>query len=275
MVDRCYCTVDEIKADLHPIASEAAASSFDKDRMFGYIRSASSYIDRRIGVFIPTTGTRIYNGNGRRLLFTDFFTEITSLTNDGTAITSTQYNKYPLNGYWEYGPYNGVEVDPDATELGSWLNKRGAVAITGRWGKYEQTLPTGLTVQNATSISDTGTSLLVENETAISAGHVLLIGSEQVLVTALSGTTNTYTVQRGCNGTTAAIHLHDVAISKYVVPHDVNMLCRELAALAAQKAATQWAGRSGSPETGETFYIQEYPQSVIEQIILNYWIATL
>ena len=275
MVDRCYCTVDEIKTDLHPIASEASAASFDKDRMFGYIRSASSFIDRRIGVFIPTTATRTFDGNGRRLLFTDLFTAITSLTNDGTAITSTQYFKKPHNCFWEYGPYNAIEVDPDATELSVWHNERGSVAITGRWGKYEQTLPTGLTVLNTTSISASATALLVANETVLSAGMVLLIETEQLLVTALSSTTNTYTVQRGCNGTTAAAHLNGVAISKYVVPHDVNMLCRELAALAAQKAATQWAGRAGSPETGETFYITQYPKSIIDAIALNYRVAQL
>lgn len=82
----------------------------------------------------------------------------------------------------------------------------------------------------------------------------------------------TFTVERAVNGTAAAGHVNNTAISRYVAPSDVNYLCRQIAALMLMKSRTGYAGRAGSPETGETFYNHEFPRDVIARIKANYFI---
>ena len=82
----------------------------------------------------------------------------------------------------------------------------------------------------------------------------------------------TFTVERAVNGTLAAGHVNSTMISRYVAPSDVNYLCRQIAALMLMKSRTGYAGRAGSPETGETFYNHEFPRDVIARIKSNYFI---
>jgi hypothetical protein len=185
MSDRLYCTLAELMADLNingPTPDEAA--------LMRHVRRASQHIDRWVGQFIPTTETRHYDGSGTEDLFIDPCLAITTLTDDGDAITSTQYLLYPRNRQWENGPYTRVCVDPDATELGVWTAEKDVVAINGRWGKYEETESTGATVANTTKLAAGGTSLLVANGSLISPGMVLLIESEQLVVEATGAPTD-------------------------------------------------------------------------------------
>lgn len=82
----------------------------------------------------------------------------------------------------------------------------------------------------------------------------------------------TFYVNRACNGTTAAEHLSAVAVSRYLVPQDINYLTRQIAMLMMRKAGTGYSGRSGSTESGETFYTHEFPKDVITRIAGNYYI---
>lgn len=84
----------------------------------------------------------------------------------------------------------------------------------------------------------------------------------------------TFTVKRGVNGTTAAAHAAK-AVSRYIVPADINGLCRQLAALALKKAASGYAGKVGNAELGEVFYFQEFPKEPIEQVKRNYFVPIL
>lgn len=84
----------------------------------------------------------------------------------------------------------------------------------------------------------------------------------------------TFTVSRGVNGTTAAEHTSQT-ISRYVPPADIHYLCKQMAGLMLKKADSGFAGRIGNAETGETFYINEFPKSVIDQIRINYFVALL
>ena len=216
------------------------------------------------------------------------------------------------------------------------------MAVTGRWGLYEEAVATGATVASQT---DSATSLTVDNAAGISAGANLLIESEQELVTATgaasdstantaealdaeeeeidvdngaavnigevlkinfeqmkvldkagntllvakgwNGTSRsahltgqdvyvyrTFTVARGVNGTTAAAHTNK-AVSRYVPPADVHYLCKQIAALMLKKAQSGFAGKVGNEATGETFYFNEFPKAVIEQIQRNYFVPLL
>jgi len=263
---RIYCTMMELMEDLE------AEEPWDETRLLRYMRSASAFIDRRLGLFIPVIETRQFDGNGERELFIDPCLAIDSLTVDGEAITNTQFLLYPRNRYWENGPYNHLVIDPDATELSTWLKERNAVEIIGEWGLYDQTVNTGATVSTTQTAS--ATSLVVSDASDISPGAVLLIENEQELVVETTAI-KTYKVVRGVNGTTPAAHVSTKTIYRYIPPYDVNWLCRELAGLAYMKARSNFAGKTGNAEIGEVFYHNEFPSDPIKQLKLNYRIVSL
>jgi len=78
----------------------------------------------------------------------------------------------------------------------------------------------------------------------------------------------TYEVSRAMNGTVAAAH-SNAAVSRYVIPEDVNWLVREVAGLMRMKAKVNFASKSGNSELGEAFYFNEFPRQ-IETIKKNY-----
>lgn len=80
----------------------------------------------------------------------------------------------------------------------------------------------------------------------------------------------TFTVSRGLNGTTAAIHNNAAAVSRYLVPGDVNYLCRQIAALMLKKAQAGFAGKTGNAELGEVYYNDEFPRFAMKEIEQNY-----
>lgn len=232
-----YCTMDELIADLDLPGIQP--------KLFDRIKAASTFLSRRVGQFIPTTEARDYQGNGSCSLNIDPLLSVTSITNNSTAITD--YELWPLNSYWENGPYTRIYSD-----LVSW----DVAVVTGSWGKYSETEALGETVTQLVG----ATTLAVANGANVSPGMVLLIGSEQELATGWStasaatsllneavddseeeidvdngaefnageviqvGTEdmyvrmargNTLVVGRGWNGTTRAAHLENAAIAVY------------------------------------------------------------
>lgn len=328
MIERLYCTQAELVDDLHLAGSEP--------RLTDRIEAASAFIERRIGNFIPITATRTFDGANRPSIQVRDLLAAATVTYNGTAWTSTQYNLYPLSRCWQNGPYSRIEA-----YQASFAVKPGILSILGRWGLYEETLDLGVT---GTQADTTGTSLAVANGSLLSPGMLLVLGTEQEQVLSVGATTaatsllngtitatdenitvdngaeffagevirlgtedcyiraivghilvttrgwngttraahlddlaigvyRTYTVKRGVSGTTAATHAA-AAISRYVVPPDVNWLVRQIASLMRMKAASGFAGKTGNAELGETFYFNEFP-SQIKEIRKNYRIASL
>jgi hypothetical protein len=71
------------------------------------------------------------------------------------------------------------------------------------------------------------------------------------------------------NGTTAATHSSKV-VSRYIVPENLNWLCRQIAALMHRKAQTGFAGKTANAQNGEVFYMDEFPKFVIEKVRNGY-----
>jgi len=168
-----YCTVNDLIADSPQLTG-------DKGNLLDYIRRASEAIERSYGAFIPVTETRKYDGKvlGKDTLIVDPLLAITSITDDGTTLTGTDYTLQPLNRWWANGPYTRIQL-----KSGSWSDE---IEIIGRWGKYEESVPVGLTVTQLMG----DTTLVVANGAKISPGMVALIESEQELVTAGNGGKN-------------------------------------------------------------------------------------
>jgi hypothetical protein len=85
----------------------------------------------------------------------------------------------------------------------------------------------------------------------------------------------TFTVARGCNGSTAASHSDTLSIERYLLPEDLNYLARQIATLMMKKAQTGYAGRAGNSENGETFYTFEFPRDAIARVKANYYIPVV
>ena len=82
----------------------------------------------------------------------------------------------------------------------------------------------------------------------MSPGDTLLIESEQLYVTAVSG--NNLTAERGVNGTTAATHADDTAISRFVYPKQLVEAVVMQASRLWTRRASGFADEAGFAETG-------------------------
>lgn len=212
---------------------------------------ASRYLDgechRR---FYIQTATRYFTAHNPCCLDIDDLLSVTTLKtdDDGDRVYETTWAEadYDLMAGADFNRYPKWRIA--TTPNGSyWLPAypRG-VEIAGVWGYGDGTaspwLATGLTITVATA---GGTSLTASSATnSFSAGQTLLIGTEQVYLTAVSGVT--LTAERGVNGTTAAAHAAEAAsVAQY--PSGIR---RAAMMLAEQMSRLEGApfGVAGSPE---------------------------
>lgn len=159
------CSVTELVTDLR--------LNGDESRLMQRIRDASQFILRNLGRFIPATETRVLAGVSTETLDLGApLLSISAVRVDGIAVTD--YTPYPSSRCWENGPYTWL------TRAAGWGQQ---VEIDGQWGLYDDRQDMGIAVDqliNAVTLITTDGSLL-------SPGMVLLIGSEQELITAGNG----------------------------------------------------------------------------------------
>jgi hypothetical protein len=137
---------------------------------------------------------------------------INSITLDGTLLDSSTYRLDVSDGY----PAQAIVFDADNVTLPSTRSFTTSMVIIGTWGYHENPSNMWLntdTVQNATQISASATSLTVVSGAAFSVYQYIKIEDEFLFITAI--TSNTLTVERGVNGSTAAIHANGTAIYRY------------------------------------------------------------
>ena len=172
-----FCTLAELDADLDLHGSER------EEKVYPKIEAASQFLLQEVGRFIPVTLARTMQGSGKlEQYLPDGLLSITSFVNNGVALTTADYMTMPNQADWPNGPYTWLRVDPDATNLSVWNSDAEGLVITGKWGLYSLSKSTGSTV--ASNQSDSATSLVVSNGSKLSPGMILLIGSEQQLVSA-------------------------------------------------------------------------------------------
>jgi len=223
-----YTTISAVKTNYLDILGTA-----DDVLLADLIHSVSREIDNLTNRrFYPRIDTQTYDTprRGNSINFDDDLVELMTLTNgDGNAITSAYYKLYPLNRT----PKERVTVlasSPNQWATDSDGNPEGAISVLGKFGYHADYsnawVATGGTVQNTTSINASSTSLTVQTGT-IKAGWLLQIGTEWLYASAVAiSTTDTVTVVRGVNGSTAAIHLNGVAISRWAVDERIEMIAR-------------------------------------------------
>ena len=145
-----------------------------------------------------------------------------------TVLTSGIGNDYLLEPY-NSSPKTILKLEEDTTD--SLYSGQQTLTILGTWG-WQDDKTSISTIDAIGSTSTTAVSVASGSTTYV--GDTLVIDSEQVYVTAVSG--NNLTVIRGVNGTTAATHSGGATYYRWKYPADV-------AQVALDVGRTYWRSR--------------------------------
>ena len=272
-----YASADELRDYL---AGTSFSSGWTSDA--GSIRRILEASSRRIdlycegGTFGPLTETRLYDiGSGSLVQSpqyavvagTDVIATTVALANviplDGWLISTTTVTAYDdtdrgastvlTEGYandFFLMPYNAApktvfKLNEDTSN--TLDSGQQTLSILGEWGYTADTL----SVTTADAIgSTTATSVSVTSATDLGPAQTVLIDSEQLYITAISG--NTLTVQRGVNGTTAATHSGGTGLTRYDYPELIVQACLDIAKLTFRNRDLGSVGTIGAGEMSMT-----------------------
>lgn len=191
------------------------------------LQGVSQWVDKFTGRrFQPYTATRYYTARrGSVLDLPDDLLSITTLKHDengdGTyeqTWASTDYHLWPYDAATDEIPYTAIKVAPQGTRAFPAGQPKG-VEIAGSWGYWDSRV-SAVTTLGAEISSTTATTLTAASGAALEVLQTIRIDSEQMFVTAISS--NTVTVKRGVNGTTAATHSNGANIDVYEYPPAVT-----------------------------------------------------
>ena len=248
-----YATADDLRDYL---AGTSYSSGWTEDA--GAIRRILEASSRRIddycggGTFGPQTQTRYYDIGSGALRQSPQYTTATDqgglsstvstvgvIPLDGWLISATTVTAYGATdratsetlteGYnadfWlmpnNFSPKTVLKLNEDTTK-GLDAGQQ-TLSILAEWGYTSDTA--SVTTADAIT-STTATSASVTSATDLGPAQVILIDSEQLYVTAISG--NTLTVERGVNSTTAATHSGGATVYRYDYPELVVQACLDL-----------------------------------------------
>ena len=222
----CYASIADLKTSL------AVTSTTDDVVMRKIIDSSSRMVDRFTGrSFYVQSATKYFDGAGARLWIDDLLTVTTLKTDeDGDAtyentFATTDYILYDLNKY----PKTYIEISNNSNYGGFASGVKKGVQIVGVFGYGDGISATPYVLDTTLTAAISSTTALTCTVTAItnlSAGQTILIDSEQMFINSI--TTLTLTVERGVNGTTAALHDNAKALYIYQYPFDVWQACLDL-----------------------------------------------
>ena len=250
-----YATTDELR-DYLAGTNYSSGWTSDLAILRRILESASNRIDNYVGMqsFGPRIETHYYDigrGNLREtaqlsisshptdnigvsdqlisvIPFDDWLISTTTVTSYGatdraTSETLTEgYNNDFLLEPYNSSPKVRLKLNEDTAKS---LNAgQQTLAILGTWGYSNDTLL--VTTADAVA-STTTTSVSVSSASGFGPAETVLIDSEQMYITAISG--NTLTVERGVNGSTASTHSGGASAYSYEYPALVVEACLDLA----------------------------------------------
>lgn len=169
------------------------------------------------------------------ILLGDWLASATTVTAYGqTARTTSTVLTEGIGNDFLLEPYNRspktlLKLEEDTTD--SFFGGQQTLTILGEWGW--QTDKVSLSTIDAIGSTST-TSVSVASGAATYVGDTIIVDSEQMYVSAVSG--NNLTVIRAVNGTTAATHSSGVTYYKWKYPDDVTQAALDI-------ARTYWRSR--------------------------------
>jgi len=216
-------------------------------------------------------GAKYMDGAEGNLYFPDDVLSISSLKTDpdadydydNTLTENTDYILKPLNGYPKlfaepgYSPsYNFVPGIPRGIE------------ITGVFGYGDGVSATPYSASGATNNgaieSTTATTFTASDGTLLAIGQTVRIDDEQMYITGIS--TNTITVKRGVNGTTAATHEDAQAIYIYEYPMPIAEACLITAMRVWKRKDSAFMDIVGNAETGQVPVVKGLDPDVSQRL---------
>lgn len=248
-----YATLAQAKAEY------IATKTDDDSYLINALRQVTARFETETGrVFVPRIETKyfdaigdhnIFNGE-KRLMLRDDLLEATTVTDgSGTVLLSgTDYRTHPragspsyaLQGLSTYAGWHQYTSDPYE-----------AISVAGVWGYHEDyTNAWRDSGQDAsTTIGASDTTFAVSDADAVdpytgaalfSPGQLLKVENEYM--TLLSISTNTLTVQRGANGSTAAAHSSALSVYIWQVEPEVQrVVAREASFILKRRAIFEQA----------------------------------
>ncbi len=267
-----YASLSELKASLG-IASSDTADDAEHRRV---LERVSRFIDDYCGRhFYVKTATKTFTAEeSDYLLLTGDLLSITTLKTDEDedwdydySWAVTDYHLYPFNGFPKWKIM--VKAQGDYT----FPSQIEGVQIAGQWGYGDG--------ESATPYADSGTATAEELDatetgvdvvdgTKVEVGNTILVESEQMYVTAVA--TNTLTVVRGVNGTTAATHATAKTVYVYQYPGPVIEACLIQAARIWKRKDAPF-GVTGATEFGQASVIVRLDPDVRQLLSTYRWIA--
>uniref|UniRef100_A0A6M3IVX2 Putative head-tail connector n=2 Tax=viral metagenome TaxID=1070528 RepID=A0A6M3IVX2_9ZZZZ len=264
-----YASVSDIKNVL------GITSTTDDVMLRKICESASKSIDQYTNrTFVAYTGTKVFNGS-RELWIPDLLSITTLKTDDNDD--ATYENTWATTDYIEYGvgiedtlntyPRIRLETHPngDYNSFASGVKK--GVQIIGLWG-YGDGISATPYIADTTIAEDltAGESAIdVTAVTNLSAGQVILIGSEQYYIYSIA--TLTLTVEPGVNGTTQATHSSGATIYIYQYPSDIRQACIDLSVATYQNRAKQGLQTERIGDYSYTIAGTSLGKSMVESIL--------
>lgn len=248
-----YCAISDLLGDL------GVPGAADEEMVMRKIRSASRFLEGKIGQFLPVIEARAFSGDGISTLFLQApLLRITSITHDTKALTAgVDFSLAPQERWWPGGPYSRLVAKIDSTLLGNWLEYPESTAITGWWGLYDGAVSLAV---SAVSQLIGDTTITVSDGSKVSPGMLLLIESEFEEVTAAGTMTDsTATTNGALDAVVETITLSNGALVKVGEVIKVNferMLVLDIEANSVAVERGYARTKKASHLTGQTVYVQ-------------------
>jgi len=231
-----YTTYEEVNRQLKPLTSGADLTN-DKSTITRYIRQASVMISQWCyRTFVPYINT---SAKVDYLISPQWVQElpddtlvITSIADtDNTTISSESYRLRDTLNSLTGCPYRYIEFAKDVNFSYTDSNNFNPVfTVNGIFGyshlSYENAWAVVTDTQGAIGNATT-TSINVQDASGIETLDYIRIESEFMQVTGI--TSNTLTVRRGVNGSTAVQHNNTPDVEVWAIPETIKLSCTRLA----------------------------------------------
>lgn len=231
-----YASVAEFNDFLRDNGSTETVTAAMVARQLGVLEAASRRVDEFCersdfgSGFGPRIGTNRYDGDGcGRLYLRDDLLTVTSITildatassTSSTPVADTDYYLRDHRGGYDAPPYREIVLHGEGSSAVSvFTHGIRTVSLAAKYGYQDDRLT--LTPTVAEVVDATETEIDVSALTDLSAGITILVDSEQLYIRATTdAATDSLTVERAANGTTAATHSSGAAIARYRYPRDV------------------------------------------------------
>ncbi len=268
-----YASIADVKGIL------GISATTDDTMIRKQVEAASRAIDNYCNrTFVTQTATKYFNG-ANVLWIPDLLTVTTLKTDedgDGTYENTYQVATEPID-YYLYGvgledtlntfPKIRIETSVYGDYGGFATGCKKGVQIAGVWG-YGDGISATPYIADTTITEDltAGESAVdVTAVTNLSAGQLILIGSEQYYIYSISSLT--LTVEPGVNGTTQATHSSGATIYIYQYPSDIRQACIDLSVALYQNRAKQGLQSERIGDYSYTIAGTSLGKSMVESIL--------